>query len=244
MAACAWNTQAIKGRMCKMCFCRRGHGSAARERQVSVWCFDYWLWKFLPLSSRSGRLCSSQPLIICPLPIVMCTLSPSLDSSVYTSAPHLSSLSLLFLFPYYEKEGGKDKGGRKCKYRSFFCDTSGLITPTSPLQLARDDLPSISPLLSLISITLWSLSPPVNPPLLSGLVRTQRTAGWPKRNLWLQGMRFALQMKQDRSRGDRGASFLCPRSDGAAFLCFSALPAAYTSISIFLVGVATTFSLW
>lgn len=131
MAACGWNTQAIKGRMCKMCFCRRGHGSAARERQVSVWCFDYWLWKFLPLSSRRGRLYSSQPLIICPLPIVMCSLYPSLDSSVYTSAPYLSSLSLLCLSPYYEKEEGKDKGGGKCKYRSFFCDTSGLITPTS-----------------------------------------------------------------------------------------------------------------
>lgn len=38
----------------------------SRERQVSPWCFAYWLWKFLPLSSGTGRLCSSQPLIIFP----------------------------------------------------------------------------------------------------------------------------------------------------------------------------------
>lgn len=36
---------------------------------------------------------------------------PSLDSSVYMSAPHLSSLSLLFLFPYYEKEKEKIRKG-------------------------------------------------------------------------------------------------------------------------------------
>lgn len=76
---------------------------------------------------------------------------PSPDSSVYMSAPHLSSLSLLFLFPYYEKEEekireGDEERGWKCKYRSvaLSCDRSGLITPTSPLQLAHNDLPSIS----------------------------------------------------------------------------------------------------
>lgn len=42
----------------------------------------------------------------------MCSLFPSLDSSVDMSAPHLSSPSLRFPFPLLREGGRRDKGGR------------------------------------------------------------------------------------------------------------------------------------
>lgn len=63
----AWNSQVIG-------WCKRAAVENAplptwtrlnsTERQVSAWCFEYWLWKFLPFSSGTNRLCSSESLII------------------------------------------------------------------------------------------------------------------------------------------------------------------------------------
>lgn len=165
----AWNTQAIG-------WCKRADVENvllpawsrlnSRERQVSLWCFDYWLWKFLPFSSRTSRLCSSQSLIIFSLPIVMCSLSLPWIPLCIRLLPTFLPSHCLFLFPYYCKEEEKIReGGRKCKYRSVVLsfDRSGLIIPTSPLHFGPGRSPFCFSLL-LVSITLWSLLPPVNPP--------------------------------------------------------------------------------
>lgn len=96
-------------------------------------------------------------------------------------------------------------------------------SPISPLQLAGRSALSFSALL--VFITLWYLSPLVNPPLFPGPVRRGEQPG-----------------DQREICGCRVRQRCCLWSDSAAFLRFCALPAAHTSLFICLVGVATTFS--
>lgn len=73
------------------------------ERQVSLWCFDYWLWKFPP--SFLSRLCSSQSFII----------SRSVSLPIGTrclSLPSFLAIALPFLWLL---AGGR---WRKCKCSS------------------------------------------------------------------------------------------------------------------------------
>lgn len=112
----------------------------------------------------------------------MCSLSPPwIPLCMCMSAPHLSSLSLLFflLFPYYEKEKEKIREGENANTPPWFflvTDQASLHPPLSFCNWLRDDLPSI-PLLSFLSPLHFEVfSPPVNPPLFPGPGATVRTA--------------------------------------------------------------------
>lgn len=200
----AWNTQAIG-------WCKRADVENvllpawsrlnSRERQVSLWCFDYWLWKFLPFSSRTSRLCSSQSLIIFSLPIVMCSLSLPWIPLCIRLLPTFLPSHCLFLFPYYCKEEEKIREGENANTGLWFfllIDQASLYLPPLCI-LAQDDLLSVS--LSCLSPSHYEVFYLQWTPLCSQAGETVRTARWPKRNLWLQGTRFALQMKLDRIRG-------------------------------------------
>lgn len=116
-----------------------------------------------------------------PLPIV--TLSLSLDSYAYTSSPPLFPLSWHFFFSLLQGEG-KDKGGRGKRmglkmqiqvFGSSLWQIRPHYSPISPLQLAGRSALSFSALL--VFITLWYLSPLVNPPLFPGPVRRGEQPG-------------------------------------------------------------------
>lgn len=102
---------------------QHSHGWA--ELRVRSRCNTYMLWKVLPLSSGTSRLCSSQPLIIFPLPVVMRSLfTPWIPLCICQLPLFFLSHCFFFFFLYYETEeaiiGERDEErGWKCKYRLF-----------------------------------------------------------------------------------------------------------------------------
>lgn len=182
----------------------------SRERQVSPWCLAYWLWKFLPLSSGTSRLSSSQPLIIFfppnsnvlsfPLPGFLC---------VYVRSPPFFPL-IAFSFSLLWEGGRKDKGGRRRR--------KGL---KMQIQVRGSFLWQIRPHYTHLSFAIGSAWSPLLFRWLACLHyimkfftslsrtgETLRTARWPKGNLWLLGTRSALQMKQDRAGEVGGIVFM------------------------------------
>jgi len=111
-----------------------------RERQIFLWCL-------VALEIPSALLCTQQSVFISafnhfPLPVVMCSLfTPWIPLCICPLPPPFFSHTA-FSFSLLWDRGGNNKGGRwrmglKMQIQVISLDWSELITPSTPLQLAR-----------------------------------------------------------------------------------------------------------